>query len=308
MSVSVPHVIFLFVDGIGLGPPSRDNPFSTLSLPGFARWSGGQSWTNEARPIVRPDHIFRPIDATLGVGGLPQSGTGQASLFTGVNGAALAERHFGPYPHSETKPVLAGQSIFHKVNALSRDGTTNAAFANAYPDEFFQHREETGRWTVTTFCCVNAKVHLRRFEDWKEGRAITADLTGRAWKESLGYDLTPISEAEAADRLVGLAGDHALTVFEYYLTDKAGHSQSHQRAKTVLHSFDRFLDALHERRDPVRHLVVLASDHGNLEDLSTSSHTRNPVPFIASGRGAENFTEAASILDVTPAIVRTLEG
>jgi hypothetical protein len=306
MSRSRPHVLFLFLDGVGLGNPGDHNPFSVRSLPGLERWTGGQPWTHQAESISTTGHVFHPIDATLGVEGLPQSGTGQASLFTGVNGAELAGRHFGPYPHSKTKSTLTERSIFRQVKMLDSNGSMDAAFANAYPDEFFKKREETGRWTVTTFCCINAKVHLRRFADWKKGHAITADLTGRAWKIQLGYDLEPITEPDAAGRLASLCSDYTLTVFEYYLTDKAGHSGRHRRARPILDSIDRFLEALYDRLDFSRDLFVLASEHGNLEDLSTTSHTRNPVPLIARGRAAGHLADAESIVDVTPGILEAL--
>ncbi|MDX1740430.1 MAG: peptidase, partial [Rhodothermales bacterium] len=52
--------------------------------------------------------------------------------------------------------------------------------------------------------------------------------------------------------------------------------------------------------------LLLTSDHGNLEDLSVKTHTRNPVPFVALGPAAHDFAEVRSILDVTPAILRSL--
>jgi bisphosphoglycerate-independent phosphoglycerate mutase (AlkP superfamily) len=51
---------------------------------------------------------------------------------------------------------------------------------------------------------------------------------------------------------------------------------------------------------------VLTSDHGNMEDLSTGSHTRNPVPLLARGPQARRFAAAESIADVTPAILSAL--
>ena len=52
-------------------------------------------------------------------------------------------------------------------------------------------------------------------------------------------------------------------------------------------------------------LLVLCSDHGNIEDLSTHTHTRNPVPLVALGPGADEVLQAAEdIADVTPAILR----
>ncbi|MDO9170716.1 MAG: hypothetical protein Q7W29_02680, partial [bacterium] len=54
-------------------------------------------------------------------------------------------------------------------------------------------------------------------------------------------------------------------------------------------------------------LVLLTSDHGNLEDLSTRSHTRNPVPLLAWGPGAATLLARCTRLDeVTPALLSLL--
>jgi bisphosphoglycerate-independent phosphoglycerate mutase (AlkP superfamily) len=54
-------------------------------------------------------------------------------------------------------------------------------------------------------------------------------------------------------------------------------------------------------------LVLLTSDHGNLEDLSTRRHTNNPVPALLVGAQALRDSFAASLkdlADVTPAIIQ----
>jgi 2,3-bisphosphoglycerate-independent phosphoglycerate mutase len=52
-------------------------------------------------------------------------------------------------------------------------------------------------------------------------------------------------------------------------------------------------------------LLVLSSDHGNVEDAS-GGHTRNPVPVLAAGAGRGAFLEARSIEDVVPLILAAL--
>ena len=76
-----------------------------------------------------------------------------------------------------------------------------------------------------------------------------------------------------------------------------------------LSKLDDFMKALLEELGPELGedtLLLLTSDHGNLEDLSVKTHTRNPVPFVARGPAASDFTDVRSILDVTPAILRSL--
>ncbi len=301
----MPHILFVFIDGVGLGPPGDQNPFARLSLPAFEALAGGQPWTAGAVPLDEPGHVFRPLDANLGVDGLPQSGTGQATLFTGINCAAVAGRHFGPYPHSKTRPVLAAGNVFSKVKALLPAADEPAAFANAYPPRFFTYARRRDRWTVTTHCCLEAGVRVRTLGDLRRGTALAADLTGAGW-DALDLEVEPISEGEAGACLHTISRRHAFTLFEYFHTDKAGHSCDTERAAGVLHALHRFFATLLERTDRDEELLLITSDHGNLEDLSVKSHTRHPVPLIAYGRGADAFRAARAITDVTPAILRAL--
>lgn len=298
-----PRVLFVFLDGVGLGAASAENPFSTLRLPAFERLAGGQTWTLDAVPVRTSTHTFVPIDATLGVPGLPQSGTGQATLFSGENAAVAHGGHFGPYPPTAVRPLLDAQSVYAR---LLRVGLSpgDLAFANAYPDRFFAAAEARGRWTVTTYMARAAGVRLRTSADLARGDALTADLTGEGWQRLVEPDLTVLSEADAAAQVLGLAHMHRFTLFEYFLTDKAGHSRDAARAADVLGSLDRFFAALIEGLGDV--LLVVSSDHGNLESLGTKSHTANPVPLVALGPGADAFAGAASLLDVTPALVGLL--
>ena len=301
-----PSVLFVFLDGVGLGEDTDHNPLATLSLPAFERLAGGQQWLRTSEAVERPGHVFRAIDARLGVEGLPQSGTGQAALFTGTNAPRLAGRHYGPYPHSKTRAALAAENVFSQVLRLDLPFEEPVAFANAYPARFFEYARQRDRWTVTTRCCLDADIRIRSQVELDAGCALTADLTGQAWRDRLGLDVRVITEEEAGARLVQISRRHAFTLFEYYLTDKAGHSRDRERAETVLRALDRFfaglLGAFNEKRD----LLIVTSDHGNLEDLTVKSHTLNTVPLIAYGRGARYFQNVSDLTGVTPAVVEAL--
>ncbi|NNE47195.1 MAG: peptidase, partial [Rhodothermales bacterium] len=161
------------------------------------------------------------------------------------------------------------------------------------------------RWTVTTRCCLDAGIPIRDLGDLRNGQAVAADITGERLA-SAGFDASPVTEDEAATSLVELSRFHRLTVFEYFMTDKVGHSRSFDDARTVLMSLDRFLGTLTTESRRAEITLLVTSDHGNMEDLSRKTHTRNPVPFIAVGPAAPLFGDVASILDVTPAIVAAL--
>ena len=299
------RAVFIFVDGIGLGADDPAvNPFAADTPAGFRALSGGAAWTASAPRIATARHVFRPIDAALGVEGLPQSGTGQASLFSGENVPEAFGRHFGPYPPRLARPLLAERGLFARLVAAG-SAPDALAFANAYPDRFFRYAEARDRWTATTWLARAAGVRLRTEADLRAGDALTAEITGEAWRERLGLDTPVLSEEAAGRRLAAIAADHRLTLYEYFLTDKAGHARDPARAAAVLTSLGRFLEGLAGAL-PADTLLVLTSDHGNLEDLSVKGHTRAPVPLAALGPGSAAFAAAESLLDVTPMLARLL--
>jgi len=295
----------LFLDGVGGGvlDPAR-NPLACARLPALAGLAGGGL----------PDGIRRSptmlmLDATLGIEGLPQSGTGQTALFTGVNAAERIGRHFGPWAHSQLHTVIAQQSLFSR---LSRRGV-KACFANAFPGRFFDFAaRRRSRLTVTTLSCLAAGTRLRDAADLATGRAISADINAEGWR-ALGHEfIERRSPAEAGAVLARLSREYAFVLFEYWWPDRAGHARDMAQAVAVLEKFDALLLGILEGIDLTRTLLLITSDHGNIEDLSTKSHTRNPVPLIAVGSGADSLLlsigdlPAASLTSVTPALLEVL--
>lgn len=300
----MPRILFIFLDGVGLAPAGPNNPLSTLDDSALSTLSDGHPWTMDLPEITSDNLVIRQLDATLGVEGLPQSGTGQATLFTGRNCANLVGRHFGPFPHSATYDVLDHENLFHQIQSLDPQ-TAPAAFANAFPPQFFSAPRR--RWTVTTRCCAHADVPLRDLEALEEGRALPADLTGHSWRDLLDLDVETQSEREAAANLLTTHRDHLLTLFEYFLTDKLGHDRLAQSPSDLLATLRRFLAAIVEELDPETETLIVTSDHGNVEDLSHTQHTRNPVPLFVHGWAAPYFADATSLTDVTPAVVNALQ-
>jgi hypothetical protein len=294
-------VVFLFIDGVGLGEEGNSNPFALNKYRGFSAMTGDQSFTGKAKKITKENFVFRQVDATLDVEGLPQSGTGQTTLFSGKNASREINRHFGPFPHSEIKYLLKEQSLFNKAQDMGK----RCRFLNAYPDIFFEKARKRNRWSCTTLMTKSANIPLNTVEEVREGMALTAEITQQAWREHLNIDVPEITPEEAADRLLKQCDRWDLLLHEYYLTDKAGHSQELERANRVLEIYDRFL--WHLIRNKSKDItIVLSSDHGNVEDLSVKTHTFNKVPLFADGPGAAHFSDATSIMDVTPGILNVL--
>lgn len=305
MKRRTPHVLMLFLDGVGIG--RRDpgsNPFFVAPMEALRRLLGGDvPHLDDARREF-PGVSLVPLDATLGVPGLPQSGTGQASLLTGQNAARRIGRHFGPYPYSTLKPLLQGENIFSRLNDSGRTGL----YANAFPKLYFEHmKTRKGRMTAIPLAWTMAGHALNGGDALAAGRALSADMTNERW-HTLGYPAMPLTSArEAGQRLAGMAQSYDFVLYEFYMTDHAGHSRSMNEATQVLGMVDELLGGLMASFDRDSTVLVLTSDHGNLEDISTKTHTRNPVPLLAVGSACRELTSGVEDLTgVAPAILRLL--
>lgn len=288
------------MDGLGIGKSNEENPLFVGDYPALEFLAGGKL-VEETASIQKSDHIYKAIDANLEIEGLPQSGTGQTSLFTGVNASKVIDKHFGPFPHSGIKPLLQEQSIFHAVKEMGK----KPYFMNAYPPIFFEIAEKRNRWSCTTLMTKSAGMKLNSIDEVLSGKALTAEIVQNAWRDRLNIDIPKITATEAAQRFLDVIPLYDLVLYEYYLTDKAGHNQSHEDAQRVLEPLDEFL--LHiiqnKRKDDV---LVITSDHGNVEDLGTKSHTRNPVPLFVLGQGANFFSEVSSLVGIKNGIIQNL--
>ncbi|MFP8489836.1 alkaline phosphatase family protein [Gracilimonas sp. Q87] len=290
-------VIFIFIDGVGLGKESPENPFFNNRYESFEILTNG-SFNSRAEPKLEKDLLFKPIDANLGIEGLPQSGTGQTTLFTGRNAAKEIGKHFGPFPHTGIKRFLKKESVFHAV--LERD--KRPYFLNAYPPIFFEHAKKRNRWSCTTLMTKSSGIKLNTIEDVLNETALTAEIVQNVWREKLGIDIPKITPTDAAKRLLNVVPEHDLILYEYYLTDKAGHSQKNEDAQRVLKPLDEFLLYIINKMKSSDTLVI-TSDHGNLEDLSTKTHTRNKVPLFVLGNHVHQFEKTESLVDVKDGII-----
>jgi hypothetical protein len=291
-------VIFLFIDGVGLGDGSSENPFYENRYESFEVLTDGH-FNSTAEPKVEKDRLFQPIDANLGVDGLPQSGTGQTALFTGRNAAKEIGKHFGPFPHSGIKPFLKKESVFHAVKEMDK----KPYFMNAYPPIFFEHAKKRNRWSCTTLMTKSSGLKLNSTDDVLNETALTAEIVQNAWRDKLGIDIPKITPTDAAKRLLDIVPDYDLLLYEYYLTDKAGHSQKMNDALQVLQPLDEFLlHIINNMRSS--DTLVISSDHGNLEDLSVKTHTRNKVPLFVLGNSAHKFSTVTDLTEVKEGILK----
>ncbi len=289
-------VLMIFVDGVGIaGCRPATNPFARARTVHLRAACGPLEG-----PAVRGGALVVPTEATLGVPGLPQSATGQTVLLTGINAPRTVGRHVHGFCTRALATLLDGASLFARVAR----GGGRATFANAYTPEFF--RGERRFLSVTTVAMRQAGLTFRGLDDLARGEAVYHDMTNRALRQR-GYDLPEVSPTEAGRRLARLAHSHDFTMYEHFLTDKAGHDQDMRRGVALLEQLDELLDAVLAEADAGDLLVMLTSDHGNLEDLTTRTHTTNPVPTMLWGSGREAVAgEIRALTDIAPALLRHL--
>src|ERR1700742_2232932 len=121
-------VLLIFIDGVGIGRRGAHNPLDGLESEFFSIFEG------EA-PSLPFDGRMAVTDTRLGVEGLPQSATGQTTILTGVNSAALIGRHLHGYPSPRLKEALAEHSIYKQLMGRGHAVT----FANAYTRSYIDN-------------------------------------------------------------------------------------------------------------------------------------------------------------------------
>ena len=295
MTTSDASVLLFFIDGLGIGTRGPFNPLD--NLPEAAPLAVFQNETPE--PLF--NGIVVPTDPRLGVEGRPQSASGQTTILTGINAPAQLGYHKQGFPNKPLLDIIGRHSIFKQ---LGNAGVGPATFANAYSDRFFTERP---RWISATTAAVEAAgMTFRNIADLKNDAAVFMDFTNRVLIER-GVDVAERTEEEAADVLARIASENRFTLYEYFITDKVGHEQDMTKAREILTSLARFIRELLARLDLKRTTVILTSDHGNIEDLSSRNHTLHLVPTIIWGAEREQIAATIKTLaDITPAIVGIL--
>ncbi len=295
-----PHFLFVFLDGVGIGEDDPAvNPFFSTTLGHFIALFGGIP-SKDNSVLQNNSALVESSDALMGIDGFPQSGTGQTALFTGVNAARVIGMHFGPYPHSQIRPILEEKNIFKVLNDLGAD----VYFANAFPRQFFEYiKSGHARLSATSMSCIMSGVPLCDADSLRQGKALSADITSERWRTELGYpDVSPVTPFEAGRRLARIAREHDFTMFEHFLTDKAGHAMDRKLAESVLKNFDEMIGGIADAGFDDLTLLI-SSDHGNVEDISIKTHTLNPSLTAVAGEYVEFFKgRVGSICDVTPRI------
>ena len=305
--LDIAHVSIFFLDGVGMGSADPDaNPFVRASLPVLKdllvkNWylnedSGGPGRVNTARASLIP------TDPNMGVAGRPQSATGQATILTGRNIPKLVGEHFGPKPNASIAKLIRENNLFMEV--VASGGT--AALITPYPQPYFDHIN-SGRRLLSSvpLAATSAGLDLMTADDLRAGRAVSPGFTGKGWHEHLGYlDIPLLSLYEAGEQITEIARSYNFSFFEHWPSDRSGHRGTIELAIEHLETIDEVLGGLLNSWDDENDLLIITSDHGNIEEKNHRQHSRNAVPTILVGRNHQGYAREIARLSDIATVVR----
>ena len=301
------RVLLLFLDGVGFGADApASNPLAVDAYPGLRSLLGGRRPVAATGRLSTADAELIPTDATLGIRGRPQSATGQAAIVTGINAPARLGEHYGPRPDARVRAILEEGSIFRRLAEAGRQ----PYFCNAYPQRYFD-AVARGRRLLSAIPYA-AKVggqELLTHEDLIAGRALSADFTNQGWRDELGYCDAPVYTPQEGGRMLWqMSQPYDFVFFEHWQTDVLGHAQDLAAAVQLFQRFDGFLMGLLAAADLEHTLIIVTSDHGNIEDCSHGKHTTNPALTLVLGVDRRRYGERiADLTDFSPVICDFLE-
>ncbi len=274
------HIFFM--DGVGLGANDPEsNPFVTAKLPNLTGLLG-EGWFLQGNGRISSNHAtLIPTDANLEMPNRPQSATGQATILTGRNIAQIIGEHYGPKPNQPIRDAVAQGTLFSEV--LAAGG--KAALLTPYPQGYFDGIHSGKRlYSSVPLAATNAGIALMTADDLRNGRAVSPGFTGQGWHDFLDYEDIPLlTLSQAGEKIAQLARTYTFSFFEHWPSDRAGHRGTLVAARAHLEMIDTAVGGLINAWDQKYGLLIITSDHGNIEAKEHRQHTRNPVPTILIG-------------------------
>ncbi len=302
------HILLIFIDGIGLGDDDPTiNPFAAANMPTLTALTNGKRWLRGIGQEQGERAILVPTDPRMDMAGRPQSASGQAAILTGKNIPQLIGEHYGPRPNPPIREIIKQDNFFKQVIAHKM----NAALLEAYPPRFHAVIQ-SGKRLPSSYqqAALEAGLSLFSQDALYSGDALSGDWTNEGWRSELGYTDTPVyTPEEGGKKMVELSRRYEFAFFSHWMTDVIGHRGAIEDGVKALERFDAVMAGALAEWDDNEGLMIVTSDHGNMEDLSHTKHTENDVPTLIIGNGKEIFAASLQTLaDITPHMAAFLFG
>jgi hypothetical protein len=300
-------IYYLFIDGVGFGENNpKINPFTRFAKSFFIPLGGNQIPFDS----IFSKGLYLKTDAHMGISGLPQSATGQTALWTGINAPKVLNRHVSAYPSFTLKKIISEHSILKVL----KDHGKKVSFLNCYTPIFFEKMMKNKRFlSASTLIQLATKEPFKNLDDLRNERGLFMDITHeilRSFAKEFIDQNDPLLQLRdpflMGQKSVSMGSDYDLVLFEYFITDKIGHSMDWDYAQKVIQIVEEFIEGIVSCLQP-NDLLIVTSDHGNLEDLSHKIHTNNLVPTFLFGKDIKEFsTQINSLCDIPLAIYKRL--
>ena len=295
------NLLMIFIDGFGLGEPEH-NPIVEAKTPALNKLLGGHFlWGN--RFFENGMTKLWPLNATLEIEGIPQSATGQTTLWTGINAAKLLGHHLKAFPNERLWQSIQEYGLFSQLSKRGKKVTFANAYLNPVDPEPFHNGKK--RYSASTLMTLAAGLKFRDQEDLLAGKAVFHDITNESAHERMSA-IPVIAPEKAGAHLASLVFDHDFTLFEFFQTDVKGHKHLWAETVNLVERIDRFVGGFLEASQGRDIGLILTSDHGNIEDFRIKGHTLNPVPMLCFSNRPVTWPEWKRLEDVTPGIVKLL--
>ncbi len=303
-------MIFIFLDGTGIGEPSTSNPFYNSNcdyLPFFGK------------EISLPDGTpVKPIDPLMGVEGIPQSATGQTTIYTGNNIPKIIGSHMGSFPNKAMRKIIKETNIF---KGLKNRGL-NPMFLNSYPNHsdlfyktnvnikdngefiFSENFPRSFKRRISATSCLLITNEMKPFDldDISNKKSIYQEYSNKTLNQ-FGANLPEYSPETAAEIIFSSSKNYDFLLYEYFQTDLYGHRKSIDDCNKLVFDLNRLVKKLISLLDNKQDTLIITSDHGNIENPASKTHTLNPVPLITWGHKSELLrNKINNLADITPAI------
>jgi hypothetical protein len=212
-------------------------------------------------------------------------------------------KHCEGFPGPSLRKIIEDNNLFLQLKRRAK----KVKFADAYLVDSAEELESRRYKSVTTVMALTTPEVITTVDDLMEDAALMQDLTRETIQDRYP-DIRVIPPQRAAEHLFSISRENDFTLYEYFQTDVSGHSLDYARACSVLKTYDRFLSSLVRYTEAAGITLVMTSDHGNIENMTERTHTRNPVPLIVFGPREEFIRQRVeSLVDVTPAVLAAFD-